>query len=126
MTKWAETVEPFDGVPDGEVQPRRFQPGDPVFGELAEVAIKQKWAKPGKGEPPAAPEPEPQEQQPASKPDGQAAKQLARLEQELKAANDRQDSLFLENGLLRDMLLGKGVTEKEINAELKKAGIEVK
>ena len=35
----------FNGVPDGECHPHRYQPGDEVTGDLAAVALKQGWAK---------------------------------------------------------------------------------
>lgn len=38
----------FDGVPDGQVWPKSFAPGDEVEGNLAEVAIAEGWAKPAK------------------------------------------------------------------------------
>lgn len=35
---------PFKGAPDGEIYPRDFVKGDIVAGDLARVAIEQKWA----------------------------------------------------------------------------------
>lgn len=43
MTK-AYVIVPFNGVPDGEAMPRRFEVGDEVGGALAEVALREKWA----------------------------------------------------------------------------------
>lgn len=40
-----KVIKPFKGVPDGEVHPRQFNPGDIVSGSLAAVALAQKWAK---------------------------------------------------------------------------------
>jgi hypothetical protein len=40
------TIEPFNGVPDGESKPRGFAIGDTVTGQLAKVALAQKWAEP--------------------------------------------------------------------------------
>ena len=40
----AYAIQPFDGVPDGEVYPRRFEVGDEVHGELAAVALREGWA----------------------------------------------------------------------------------
>lgn len=54
----AVVVKPFDGVPDGEIYPVRFEKGDTVEGKLADVAIAEGWAtKDGKG----AKKPEPDE-----------------------------------------------------------------
>ena len=36
---------PFKGVPDGETQTRQFEKGDRVEGDLAGVAVREKWAK---------------------------------------------------------------------------------
>jgi len=36
----------FPGLPDGELVVRIFQPGDEVVGDLAAVAVREKWAKP--------------------------------------------------------------------------------
>lgn len=44
----AKVVEAFFGVPDGEVYPRDFAPGDMVHGDLAAVALREGWAKPVK------------------------------------------------------------------------------
>lgn len=35
----------FSGVPDGEVYPRGFSPGDEVTGDLAAVAVREGWAE---------------------------------------------------------------------------------
>lgn len=43
MTK-AYVIKPFNGVPDGEALPRRFEVGDEIGGELASVALREKWA----------------------------------------------------------------------------------
>lgn len=40
---------PFHGAPDGDVYPRWFNKGDIVEGDLANVAVKQGWAKPVSG-----------------------------------------------------------------------------
>lgn len=40
-----KVTKPFKGVPDGEVHPRQFNPGDVVTGALAQVALDEKWAK---------------------------------------------------------------------------------
>jgi hypothetical protein len=37
--------QPFLGVEDGEIYPREFAEGDPVTGDLAAVAVREKWAK---------------------------------------------------------------------------------
>lgn len=43
----AKVTEAFDGVPDGSIYPRRFKVGEPVFGDLAVVAINNGWAEEG-------------------------------------------------------------------------------
>lgn len=40
----------FPGAPDGSAYPEQFEKGDPVEGNLADVAIEQKWARPAKDE----------------------------------------------------------------------------
>lgn len=40
-----KVIKPFAGVPDGETHPRQFLPGDIVEGDLARVALSEKWAK---------------------------------------------------------------------------------
>lgn len=41
----AIVTKAFDGVPDGLVHPKAFAKGDVVDGKLAEVAVREKWAK---------------------------------------------------------------------------------
>lgn len=36
--------KPFSGAPDGELHPRAFAVGDTVTGDLAVVAVREKWA----------------------------------------------------------------------------------
>jgi hypothetical protein len=50
----AKVVQPFDGVPDGQVHPRRFNVGDDVVGELAKVALAENWAVADEQEAPLA------------------------------------------------------------------------
>jgi hypothetical protein len=38
----------FTGCRDGEVIPRRFEVGEELTGDLARVALKQRWAAPDK------------------------------------------------------------------------------
>ncbi len=38
------TVE-FKGVADGEIHPKTFKVDDPVAGDLAKVAVENKWAR---------------------------------------------------------------------------------
>lgn len=40
----ARVVKLFEGVRDGELYPRRFEVADVVEGDLARVAIDNKWA----------------------------------------------------------------------------------
>ncbi len=40
----AKVTVAFFGVPDGEVYPREFAPGDEVIGDLSAVAISEGWA----------------------------------------------------------------------------------
>jgi hypothetical protein len=41
----ATVVIAFLGVPDGEVIPRQFEPGDNVDGDLGAVAVREGWAE---------------------------------------------------------------------------------
>lgn len=41
----AKVTKAFPGVRDGQIYPERFKPGDIVEGDLAEVAVEQKWAE---------------------------------------------------------------------------------
>jgi hypothetical protein len=43
--KAVKVAKEFAGVPDGEVYPVTFAVGDEVTGELAELAIREGWAK---------------------------------------------------------------------------------
>jgi len=45
MTTHAIVTKPFKGAPDGELYPKEFSIGDEVTGDLAAVAIKEKWAE---------------------------------------------------------------------------------
>ncbi len=47
----ATVVKDFKGVPDGKIYPQKYVSGDIVKGDLARVAIKEKWAVEDKGEP---------------------------------------------------------------------------
>ena len=38
----------FRGAPDGDAYPASFAEGDPVAGDLADVAIGEKWARKAK------------------------------------------------------------------------------
>lgn len=38
----------FEGAPDGSAYPIRFEKGHPVAGDLADVAIGQRWARAAK------------------------------------------------------------------------------
>lgn len=40
-----KVIKRFSGVPDGQIYPREFMPGDQVHGELAAVAVAQGWAE---------------------------------------------------------------------------------
>lgn len=40
----AKVTVAFSGVPDGEVYPREFAPGDEVLGDLSVVAVGEGWA----------------------------------------------------------------------------------
>ena len=42
----AKVIKPFRGVKDGEIMPIDFAVGDEVEGDLAQVALDKKWAKP--------------------------------------------------------------------------------
>jgi hypothetical protein len=41
----ATTITTFYGARDGELYPTRFEPGDLIEGELAEIAVREKWAE---------------------------------------------------------------------------------
>jgi len=41
----AKVVTAFFGVPDGEVIPKQFEPGDKVDGDLGAVAVREGWAE---------------------------------------------------------------------------------
>lgn len=43
----ATVIEEFDGAKDGAIYPTKFKPGDVVEGDLARVAVAQKWATEG-------------------------------------------------------------------------------
>lgn len=40
----AVATMPFKGAPDGSAYPEQFEIGDPVEGDLADVAIAEGWA----------------------------------------------------------------------------------
>jgi len=41
----AAATTTFYGAKDGELYPTRFEPGDLIEGELAEIAVREKWAE---------------------------------------------------------------------------------
>jgi hypothetical protein len=41
----ATAITTFYGAKDGELYPTRFEPGDLIEGELAEIAVREKWAE---------------------------------------------------------------------------------
>lgn len=41
----AKVIKRFKGVPDGAIQPKVFEEGDQVTGQLADVAIAEGWAE---------------------------------------------------------------------------------
>lgn len=43
----ATVIEEFDGAKDGAIYPTKWKPGDIVEGDLARVAIENKWAEEG-------------------------------------------------------------------------------
>lgn len=45
MDKTATVTSPFPGCPDGTLHPIQFKAGDSISGELAEIAVREKWAK---------------------------------------------------------------------------------
>jgi hypothetical protein len=51
----AVVTRPFDGAVDGTIYPRRFAVGDVVEGDLARVAVAEKWAAEDEGAAPPAP-----------------------------------------------------------------------
>lgn len=50
----ATVTQEFDGAKDGAIYPTRLKPGDVIEGDLARVAVAQKWAT--EGEPAKGPE----------------------------------------------------------------------
>lgn len=46
MSNKAKVTTAFPGVKDEEVYPTNFKVGDVVEGELAKVAVENKWAEP--------------------------------------------------------------------------------
>ena len=47
----ATAITTFYGARDGELYPTRFEPGDLVEGELAEIAVRENWAEKTGAEP---------------------------------------------------------------------------
>lgn len=43
----ATVTKEFDGAKDGAIYPTHFKPGDVVEGDLARVAVENKWAEEG-------------------------------------------------------------------------------
>ena len=43
----ATVTTAFDGAEDGAIYPTKWKPGDVVEGELARVAVENKWAEEG-------------------------------------------------------------------------------
>jgi hypothetical protein len=41
----ATAITTFYGAKDGELYPTKFSPGDLIEGELAVVAVREKWAE---------------------------------------------------------------------------------
>ena len=41
----ATAITTFYGARDGELYPTRFEPGDLIEGQLAEIAVREKWAE---------------------------------------------------------------------------------
>ncbi|MCW5738035.1 MAG: hypothetical protein KIS73_28190 [Enhydrobacter sp.] len=41
----ATAITTFYGAKDGELYPTRFELGDLIEGELAEIAVREKWAE---------------------------------------------------------------------------------
>jgi len=46
----ATVTQEFDGAKDGTIYPTKWKPGDVVEGDLARVAIENKWATEGAAE----------------------------------------------------------------------------
>jgi hypothetical protein len=45
MTMKATALTTFDGARDGDLYPTRFRPGDLIEGNLAEIAVRENWAR---------------------------------------------------------------------------------
>lgn len=41
----AKAITAFDGARDGDLHPTRFCPGDLIEGQLALIAVREKWAE---------------------------------------------------------------------------------
>ena len=41
----ATAITTFYGARDGELYPTRFEPGDLIEGQLAEIAVRENWAE---------------------------------------------------------------------------------
>ncbi len=52
----AKVTVAFDGVEDGYIIPRRFEIGEEITGDIAKVAVTEKWAKKVKEREPKAAE----------------------------------------------------------------------
>jgi hypothetical protein len=77
----AKVVKAFDGVADAQIHPKRFNVGDEVTGALADVAVREGWAKEEK----AKPTPKAQPEQPEQGNLGVAAEQTAKAQEQVKA-----------------------------------------
>lgn len=42
----ARVTQSFNGVTDGNVYPREIEVGETIKGDLAEIALSEKWAEP--------------------------------------------------------------------------------
>lgn len=42
----ARVIKSFVGVPDGRVYPHEYHEGDVIEGDLAAIALREKWAEP--------------------------------------------------------------------------------
>jgi hypothetical protein len=41
----AKVTQTFQGVPDGQIHTREIAPGEVIEGDLAAVAVREKWAE---------------------------------------------------------------------------------
>ncbi|MFC3163065.1 hypothetical protein [Ciceribacter thiooxidans] len=82
----AKVVKAFPGRPDKEAMTRTITVGEIIDGDLAEVAVREKWAKPHRDNAEIASEKAAKDAAAEAKADQQAAEKTATTEAEKNAA----------------------------------------